>query len=255
MYGAQKIQRAFQNELSKESYVFNAIVGVGIFISILFVILETVPSLAIHSDIFFFGDMVFTILFLIEYFFRVFYAKNRLVYVKSPLGLIDLLSFLPSLIILIFPPLRALHEFRILRIIRMLRLLRLFRIYKLFNLGFQRKNKFGVLGLIRSVDMEIYFLTFLSVVVTSGTLMYLAESGIPGSGFTSIPQGMWFAVVTISTVGYGDLVPITAFGKIIASITMISGLILLAVLISVVGKSAQTFLFGSPIEDEEKLLS
>ncbi|HEY4486776.1 MAG TPA: ion transporter [Candidatus Paceibacterota bacterium] len=251
----KNLRQIFQDERSRESYVFNIAIGASIFLSTLFIVLETVPDLAAYKNTFFIADIVFTTLFLFEYILRIFYTPKRWKYIRSPLGLIDLLSFLPSLLIFVFPPLAGLQELRVLRVVRILRLLRLFRIYKLITLERQKDRGAGVLGLIRSVDMEIYFLAFISTVTISGTLMHLIESKVPGTEFTSIPQGMWFAIVTISTIGYGDLVPITPLGKIAASLTMIAGLILLALLISVVGKSAQTLLFGSPIEDEEKLLS
>ncbi|HWO07614.1 MAG TPA: potassium channel family protein [Candidatus Paceibacterota bacterium] len=101
-------------------------------------------------------------------------------------------------------------------------------------------------------NIEIYLFALLCIVVISGSLLYVVESQVPGSSFASIPAGMWWAVVTITTVGYGDLVPFTVVGRIIAALTMLPGLIMFALLVAVMGRTMQTVLFGSPIDESHR---
>lgn len=93
----------------------------------------------------------------------------------------------------------------------------------------------------------------LVLVTISASLLYFFDKNAPESKIKSIPDGMWFAIVTISTVGYGDIVPVTPAGKIIASITMISGLIIFALLFYVVGRIVQYAIFGSEVEVENTI--
>jgi voltage-gated potassium channel len=163
------------------------------------------------------------------------------------MGLIDLLGILPGYFIIfnIFPELIVL---RTLRMLRVLRLLRFLRILYISREGVKERRP-----LIRKIDIitiEIYFYSLLVLVTISASLLYLFEKNAPESKIKSIPDGMWFAIVTISTVGYGDIVPVTPAGKIIASITMIAGLIIFALLFYVVGRIVQYAIFGSEVEME-----
>ena len=255
-YGMNLIKEAVRNEQSKSAYIVNDTIAVIILVSISAIILESVQVLKeTYGPIFAIAGIVFTSIFAVEYAIRLFFAHNRIKYAFSPLGIIDFLAFFPGLLALVLPAFIFLQPLRVLRVVRILRLLRLFRILKLIAYD-NRKKKGGGMGIIdniRAVDIEIYLLTLLSVVIISGTLMYLAESSIPGTPFINIPESMWWAIVTVTTVGSGDLVPVTVLGKIIAALTMISGLTLFALLITVIGKSAQIVLFGSPLDEEEKL--
>lgn len=249
------IKETVRNEQSKSAYIVNDIIAVIILVSISAIILESVQVLKeTYGPIFIIAGIVFTFTFAVEYALRLFFAHNRIKYAVSPLGIIDFIAFFPGLLALVLPVFIFLQPLRVLRVVRILRLLRLFRILKLIAYDSrQKKGRLSILDNIRAVDIEIYLLTLLSVVIISGTLMYLAEASVPGTPFINIPESMWWAIVTVTTVGYGDLVPVTVLGKIIAALTMISGLTLFALLITVIGKSAQIVLFGSPLDEEEKL--
>lgn len=250
-----KLRRMIQDEKSRSYYIFSDVIAVVILVSVFAIILESVKILNVtYGSIFLAIDIIVTGIFLIEYILRIVYAEKPFKYIISPLGIIDLLSFIPSLLLFAFPVFTDLHSLRVLRVIRIIRLLRLFRILKILAYTRRRQSKSRIIRSLTSADIQIYIFTLLSVTVIAGTLMYLAESDVPGSALTNIPQGMWWAIVTITTVGYGDIVPVTVTGKIIAAFTMVSGLTLFALLITVMGKVAQITLFGSPIEDEEKLL-
>ena len=243
------------SEHSKSHRIFNDVLATVILLSSLAIILESVETLKLtYHSLFIVADIIFTAIFLFEYVMRIIYSKKSLRYVFSTFGIIDLLSFLPSLLLFISPLFASFHSLRVLRIIRIIRLLRLFRILKLIAYSKRRhlKKSHVLRGLVNS-DMQIFFFTLFALITISGTLMWLVEGGVPNTQFISIPLGMWWAVVTVTTIGYGDIVPITTLGRIIASFTMISGLLMFALLVTVMGRVAQSALFGSTLDEENKL--
>ncbi len=162
----------------------------------------------------------FTILFTIEYLLRIWSVPHRLVYLKSFWGIIDLVSILPSYLTLFYP------EGHFLLIIRLIRILRIFNILKLTRFMVEAR------GIYRAMVASRYkIMVFISVVIVSiiilGTLMYIIEG--PEGGFTSIPQSIYWTVVTLTTVGYGDIVPTTIVGKFLATLMMLLGYAFIAV--------------------------
>ncbi|MBI5045997.1 MAG: ion transporter [Candidatus Niyogibacteria bacterium] len=241
------IRQAFHDEKTKIYHIFNDILGVLIFISVITIILESVAQMEITYRAWFVGaEMAFVVIFSLEYLLRIYYAEDKLKYICSPLGLIDLLAILPSYLFFAAPLVLNFSSLRALRALRALRLFRLFRIFKIITYAQRnRKNTASILNDIPWYHIEIYLFALFSVVVISGTLMYLAEYHTPNTLFTNIPQGLWWAMVTITTVGYGDMVPVTILGKIIAVLTMICGLTLFALLITVMGRIVHSKLFGT----------
>lgn len=165
-------------------------------------------------------EWIFTILFTIEYILRLISIRKPLHYVTSFLGIIDLLAIVPSYLNVMFAGANYLLVFR------SLRLLRVFRIFKLTR--FVNEMQFlrtAIRGSLRKIGIFILFVLILVIIL--GSVMYLVEGR--NNGFTSIPQSIYWAIVTITTVGYGDISPVTPLGKLVASIIMLLGYGIIAV--------------------------
>ncbi|RYY55986.1 MAG: ion transporter [Chitinophagaceae bacterium] len=189
--------------------------------SILVVVLESVAAIRLaHGPLLRAMEWAFTILFTIEYLVRVYSSRKPLRYIFSFYGLIDLIAVVPTYLSLLLPGTQYLI------VIRAFRLLRVFRILKLSRFlleGTILRN--ALRGSVHKIT--VFVLSVVTLVTIIGTLMYLVE-GEPG-GFTSIPVSIYWAVVTVTTVGYGDISPITPVGQFLASILMIIGYGIIAV--------------------------
>ena len=167
-------------------------------------------------------EYVLSILFAIEYVLRVYCSPVKREYVLSFFGIIDLLATLPQLLSIVFPPLRYLA------LMRTFRLFRIFRVLKLFS--FLNEGYLLLESIRKSLTkILVYFMFVVMLVCILGTIMYIVESGTPDTGFTSIPTSIYWAIVTLTTVGYGDITPVTAFGKFLSGIVMILGYTIIAV--------------------------
>ncbi len=203
---------------------FDVALMIFILASVLAVMLESVEH--IEKD---YGavlnvlEWVFTVFFTIEYILRLWVVKKPMIYAKSFFGIIDLLSILPSYIALFLVGTQAEY----LMVIRALRLLRIFRIFKLAHFFHESKQLANALK--ASLPKITVFFTFVMLLVTIlGSTMYLIEAEV-NDGFTSIPRGVYWAIVTLTTVGYGDIAPITPLGQAIAAFVMILGYSVIAV--------------------------
>lgn len=199
---------------------FDIALLIAILISIVAVMLESVPSIRKdHEELLVNIELTLTILFSIEYILRIISIKKPLKYVLSFYGIVDLLSILPTY-------LGMFGNYKELSVIRGLRLIRIFRIFKLGR--FLRQGS-EIASALRSSRPKIvvFSLTVLMICIIMGTIMYLVES--PEAGFTSIPRSIYWAIVTLTTVGYGDISPLTALGQGIASIIMLLGYAIIAV--------------------------
>ena len=167
-------------------------------------------------------EYVLSILFTIEYILRVYCSPVKREYVLSFFGIIDLMATLPQLLSVFFPPLRYLS------LMRTFRLFRIFRVLKLF--AFLNEGYLLLESIRKSLTkILVYFMFVVMLVCILGTIMYIVESGTPNSGFTSIPTSIYWAIVTLTTVGYGDITPVTAIGKFLSGIVMILGYTIIAV--------------------------
>lgn len=165
-------------------------------------------------------EWAFTALFAIEYALRLYCSPKPLRYAFSFFGLIDLLAILPAILALFFA------DAQYLLIIRVIRMLRVFRVLKLSP--YLRQANFLLTALRGSKQKIIVFFACIATLVTVfGTLMYVIEG--PGSGFTSIPKSIYWAVVTLTTVGFGDIVPTTPLGQALSTLVMITGYSIIAV--------------------------
>lgn len=191
--------------------------------SVLAVMMETVgPIQNRFGNLLFILEWVFTIFFTLEYILRLWCVKRPIKYATSFFGVIDLLAILPTYLSLIFA---GTHY---LLVIRALRLMRVFRIFKLAH--FLNEGNSIVKALRASQAKITVFLVFILLLVTIlGSLMYLVEGGQPDTGFTSIPRSVYWAIVTLTTVGYGDITPVTALGQFLSAGIMILGYAVIAV--------------------------
>lgn len=192
-----------------------------ILLSVMAVLLESVSGLRDEfQDLFLTAEWVFTIIFTVEYLFRIYSSPRPLKYMTSFFGVIDLLAILPTYLGLLF------DSATFLLTIRALRLLRMFRIFKLGR--YVKEAAILVRALQASLHkIIIFFGAVLTLVLILGSLLYMIEG--EEHGFTSIPQSIYWAIVTVTTVGYGDIAPGTVMGKILASVAMLTGYSIIAV--------------------------
>ncbi|MCC6757806.1 MAG: ion transporter [Arenimonas sp.] len=173
-----------------------------------------------HSGLFYALEWGFTVFFLLELALRLLVLDKPMRYVRSALGVIDILAILPAFVSLVLP------GSQYLLVVRLLRVLRIFRLLKLST--FLNEANVLVLALSRSSrKIGVFFFSILIVVTIFGSLMYVVEG--PEHGFTSIPVAMYWAVVTVSTVGYGDVTPGTPLGQMVSSLLMLIGYSVIAV--------------------------
>ena len=201
--------------------MFDITLIIAILFSVALVMLDSVQHIhtQYHRELWA-AEWLMTILFSAEYLARLLSAPRPWAYARSVFGLIDLLSILPSLLMLLFP------ELAYLLTIRALRLVRIFRIFKLGR--YIAETQLILTALRQSRQKITVFLTAVCVlVVVMGSTRYMVEG--PENGFTSLPKSMYWAIVTITTVGYGDIAPKTPLGQLVASLAMISGYAIIAV--------------------------
>jgi voltage-gated potassium channel len=210
----------FEND-TKPGKKFDVVLLWCILFSILVTVMDSVPSLNQRfKDEFYIFEWFITVLFSIEYFLRIYISPKPFRYIFSFWGFVDLLAILPTYLSLFF------YSYHYLLVVRIFRLLRVFRILKLVR--FNREANTLIKALITSsYKIGIFFSAVLTVVILLGTIMYVVENG--ENGFASIPQSIYWAIITITTVGYGDIVPYTVLGKFIASFIMIIGYAIIAV--------------------------
>jgi voltage-gated potassium channel len=200
---------------------FDLALILAIVISVTVVILMTVGDYAAtYGDVFFLIEWGFTILFTIEYGLRLYCVRNRKAYAKSFFGVVDLVSVLPTYLGVLIGGAAPMLVLRVLRILRLFSVMHMDRYVGEANV---------LLEVMRESWRKtlIFVYTVLTLVVLFGTLMYFVEN--EQGGFTSIPQSMYWAIVTLTTVGYGDVTPVTSVGKFIASLIMITGYGIIAV--------------------------
>lgn len=201
--------------------LFDVILLIAILLSVFIVLIDSVPSVhAQYGKSFYIMEWTFTILFTIEYILRIMCLQRKWKYIFSPMGIIDLLSILPTYLSILFV------GYQYFLVLRSLRLLRVFRIFKLWR--FMEASSFIVKALYNSYRKIMLFMLFIILtVIIIGSFMYIVESKTPG--FESIPNSIYWAVVTITTVGYGDVSPATPLGKFLSILVMLCGYSIIAV--------------------------
>lgn len=206
---------------TRRGKTFDIILLVIILISVFVVILESVPHI---QEKYWFTfriiEWIVTVIFTLEYIARIWSVKKPLKYILSFYGIIDFLAVIPTYIGLFITGAQSLL------IIRAIRLLRVFRILKITR--YTDESKMLMRSLIASrVKISVFLFAVVTIVLIIGTVMYLIEG--EDAGFTSIPRSIYWAVVTLTTVGYGDITPQTAIGQFISGFVMILGYAIIAV--------------------------
>ena len=200
---------------------FDVALLIAILASVSVVIMESVEDYATRfANFFLYTEWAFTIIFTAEYIVRILVAQNKRKYVFSFYGVVDLLSILPAYLSLVFTGLHSLI------ILRSLRLIRVFRIFKLARFIGEASHLSQAIKASRH-KITVFIVTVGIIVVIMGTVMYMVEGD--ENGFTSIPKSIYWAIVTLTTVGYGDVAPGTVLGQTLASIIMIMGYGIIAV--------------------------
>lgn len=201
---------------------FDVVLLIAIILSILVVMLESMSWLENeYSSTFYTLEWGFTILFTIEYGLRLWLVKDTKAYATSFFGIIDLLAILPSYLALVLGGVESLI------VVRSLRLLRIFRIFKLAE--YWKQGQFILRALRSSQEKLLIFILFVFLLeIILGTFMYAVESPY-NPQFSSIPVSIYWSIVTLTTVGYGDIVPVTTLGKTVASAIMLLGYAIIAV--------------------------
>ena len=267
-------------------------VNFWIFVSCLSLAMETVePWATTYVHAFRVIELCAVAFFTVDYVANVYFAANRLKYIFSFWGLVDLISILPSYLMLL--NLSALKGGKALRVVRVVRVLRVLKMVKMAAASLALGDKAERSSI--ATNLRIYFIALFSVIMISSSLMYYTEGVLyspehiaegqaaldeklkleplpadappeaakflpvdPVSGntigedkrfYTSIPAAMWWAVVTLTTTGYGDMYPVTFWGRVIAGGTMFCGLVLFGLLMNIVGKTLMVALFGETEEE------
>ncbi len=217
----EKLREIIFGYRTKSGKVFDIVLLALIIISVIGVMLDSDKNIhQKYGDILLTAEWIFTIFFTIEYALRIYCSRSKRKYIFSSMGIIDLLSIIPTYLMIFYAPIGVLIDIRIMRLIR------IFRIFQLSK--YLRSGHTMQLALRSSRPKIIVFILYISlIVVILGTLMYIVEG--QKNGFENIPKSIYWAVVTLTTVGYGDVVPITTLGKTISVFIMILGYAIIAV--------------------------
>ena len=201
--------------------IFDISLIIIILLSVLAVMLDSVKEYNLrYGDVLYSLEWFFTILFTVEYVLRLMSVGRPLKYVLSFFGLIDLFAFLPTYFSLLIPGSQFFLVIRLLRVLRIFRVLKLVRFLREAQLLMQAMRG-------SSRKIAIFLFTVLTLVVIFGSLMYVIED--EKNGFTSIPMSIYWAIVTLTTVGYGNIAPQTILGQTLAALIMILGYSIIAV--------------------------
>ena len=286
------LQKIFTEPTSRAFTRWVTVINFWIFISCLSLAGETVePYATQNAQLFLLIEYSAVLFFTIDYLGNLYFAKDRIKYFFSFWGLVDLISILPSYLMLM--NLTALQGSKVLRVLRVVRVLRVLKMARIALQALEQKVEKSNPIL---TNLKIYFIALFSVVMISSTLMYYVEGNLyspeamadgqaafdaqlkitplpenappgaekfmpvdPISGnpipedkrfFTSIPTAMWWCMVTLTTTGYGDMFPLTFGGRVIASMTMLMGLVLFGILLNIVGKTIMVLLFGESLTED-----
>lgn len=215
----------------------------SIFSSVIVVLLETVPSYEVYKPDFFMAECALVMVFTVEYLFRIWICtlkdeyrhpiKGRLKYMMTPLAIVDLLAILPFYLPLIFT-----LEFAVLRVLRLIRLLRMLKFLRYSN----SIQAFRDVIRLKYEELTMVFILTVIALIFSASILYHFEHEAQPEAFSSIPASMWWGVATLTTVGYGDIYPVTPVGRFFASIIALMGVGLVALPAGILGSGFVTIM-------------
>ena len=221
MYIKKEVERIIFGTDTKAGRLFDIVLLWTIICSVILVILDSVQKLNIqYGNYLRIAEWTITILFTVEYIARIMVVPKPLKYIFSFYGLVDFLAIFPSYFSLAVTPAQYLVT------LRALRLLRIFRILKLSRYLIEAETILNALHASKR-KILVFIFAVLNIVIIMGTIMYIVEG--ESGGFSNIPKSIYWAIVTLTTVGFGDIVPQTALGQFISSILMITGYAIIAV--------------------------
>lgn len=219
-WSARTYEVIFGHE-TRAGLVFDVVLILAIAASVAVVMLDSVARFRRdHGQLLLALEWMFTLLFTVEYVLRIVVSPDRKRYVWSFFGLVDLFSILPTYLSLVVPGGQYLIVIRVLRVLRVFRVLKLAQYVGEANLLSQALRQ-------ARYKITVFLIAVLTIVAIVGSLMYLVEG--PQAGFTSIPRGVYWAVVTLTTVGYGDIAPQSPMGQALAALVMVLGYGIIAV--------------------------
>ena len=217
----EKLYRIIFRADTPAGKTFDIVLLITIILSVALVILESIPRYhSKYGNELYIAEWIITIIFSLEYILRVSIVKKPKKYILSFYGIIDLLAVLPTYLSLIFAGAQGLMVIRALRLLRVFRILKLTR-YSSEGLMIQQALRAS------RIKISVFLFAILMIVIIIGTLMYLVEGS--EHGFDTIPNCIYWAIVTLTTVGYGDLTPHTGLGKLISAFVMVMGYAIIAV--------------------------
>ncbi|EAQ41334.1 ion transporter [Polaribacter sp. MED152] len=206
---------------TREGKLFDVILLIAILTSIILVMLESVDSFdAKYHDTLIIGEWIITILFSLEYIFRIISINKPTKYIFSFFGIIDFLSTIPIYLSLIYAGSQGLVALRALRLLRVFRILKLAR-----YIGASNKLLLALRASKAKIAVFLFFVLIVCIIL--GTVMYMIEGA--ENGFNNIPKSIYWAIVTLTTVGFGDIAPQTPLGQLISSVIMILGYSIIAI--------------------------
>lgn len=234
----QKIYITIYGSNTRAGRLFDLMLLFIILFSVAMVMMESVKSIdLLYHDFLYYGEWVVTIFFTLEYLLRLLCNKKPLTYVFSFYGIIDLISLLPMYLSFFFPEASFLIAFRAIRLLRLFAILDLMPI-----IGQQSHLKLALSASKHKIIVFMYFMIVMAIVL--GTLMYMIEGG--HNGFKDIPTSIYWCIVTMTTVGYGDIAPVTYLGQTIASFIMIMGYGIIAVPTGIVTAEYTNLKYSNP---------
>jgi len=217
----QNVYQVIYQTNTRAGRAFDICLIIAILTSVLIIVLDSVAGITEqYGELLFTAEWFFTVFFTLEYLLRIACINRPVKYIFSFYGIIDLLAIIPAYISFFIP---GFHSFLIIRILRVLRIFRILKLVQFIN----QSNLLTNALFASRFKITIFLFTISTLLVVFGSIMYLIEG--PENGFTNIPVSIYWSVVTLTTVGFGDITPKTDLGRAISAVVMVTGYAIIAV--------------------------